>query len=526
MTARETITRRTTPLLPGAHRVVRRLGDGEGPFPGVLVTDGESMAVLRDAEGLAGWGGWSCAGARHVAAPLDVVRRADGHDVLLPWCTERVGVFLGRRARQGRALSGGEVSTLAVSVLRGIGALDAAPVEARDGAWWLSDDGCPMFVMGEGGEARVAGAEVLDAVAAESADRVQRRVLGAIAEGLRGAADRPGTPRRQLEAWETELLAVASPRPLALGAGADEAPENAGRVIGVSTDALAARGEGGGLARAERRGAARAEARGERRGVVRAGGRGKRRAGTGASALSGAAAALSAVATRGFAAIGVWSSPLWGARRPATGDARRAGRDAASTRPGRRVPRLAVGLAAAGAVLAAGLLWPAEPSDGESSEAAVERRSPAGDESHGGGAGPSARADPRAEEREDAEVDVADGVDMTDSGAAPDAVIERAAAELASAIRECAASGDRLCASAVVSGAAHVVALFEGAAEGVDDVQLVDEYGGAAVVRLSDSGASEGAEVGAGEYDRMLVLVRVDEKWLVRDAYDVADQPG
>ncbi|MBT2486060.1 hypothetical protein J7E28_15260 [Microbacterium sp. ISL-108] len=59
-------------------------------------------------------------------------------------------------------------------------------------------------------------------------------------------------------------------------------------------------------------------------------------------------------------------------------------------------------------------------------------------------------------------------------------------------------------------------------------MELVDEYGDVAVVRLR---REEGGPVDEGDThpsapDQMLVLVRQDEKWLVRDAYSVADQPG
>ena len=47
-------------------------------------------------------------------------------------------------------------------------------------------------------------------------------------------------------------------------------------------------------------------------------------------------------------------------------------------------------------------------------------------------------------------------------------------------------------------------------------VELIDDYGGVAAVRVSAEDAG----------DQVVVLVRADEKWLVRDVYDVADQPG
>ena len=55
---------------------------------------------------------------------------------------------------------------------------------------------------------------------------------------------------------------------------------------------------------------------------------------------------------------------------------------------------------------------------------------------------------------------------------------------------------------------------------------LVDDYGDVAVVRLTplDPGSAETDAV-AEVAEQMLVLERRDEKWLVRDVYDVAHQP-
>ncbi|PZU30433.1 MAG: hypothetical protein DI577_07780 [Microbacterium sp.] len=55
----------------------------------------------------------------------------------------------------------------------------------------------------------------------------------------------------------------------------------------------------------------------------------------------------------------------------------------------------------------------------------------------------------------------------------------------------------------VVSGAADTV------------TTLLDEYGGVAVFRVESAALAP----------QILVLVSVNGKWLVRDVYDVADQP-
>jgi hypothetical protein len=58
-------------------------------------------------------------------------------------------------------------------------------------------------------------------------------------------------------------------------------------------------------------------------------------------------------------------------------------------------------------------------------------------------------------------------------------------------------------------------------------VELVDEYGDVAVVRLeADDTGEESSETDTQQpAHRMVVLIRTEEKWLVRDVYDVADQP-
>ena len=54
-------------------------------------------------------------------------------------------------------------------------------------------------------------------------------------------------------------------------------------------------------------------------------------------------------------------------------------------------------------------------------------------------------------------------------------------------------------------------------------ITLVDEYGGVAVFRVEPAeGTGNRAD---GPAAQILVLDSVDGKWLIRDVYDVADQP-
>ncbi|MFJ4225216.1 hypothetical protein [Microbacterium sp. NPDC089695] len=535
MTTNDTTARRTSALLPGAHRVLRHLAGGEGPYPGALVTDGEARAVMRDAEGLAGWGGWRLAGARHVAAPIDLVRRGDGHDVLLPWCTERVTAFLGRRGLRGEELSPGEVSTLVVSMLRGIGetahgweGADGRQEQAADGEWWLTDTGCPMFALGDGADVRAASATVIESIAAGSEDRVLRRLLDGIAEGLRRDRGRPHIPRRQLENWEAELLALASPRALACATDEDDedVPVDPMRRLRATPGAARSDGEhGAGSPRRADLRTSSAPTRARTRSLARGRARGarERRGDHGGWAAT--------IATLWGGVMERWREKRAVSAARETGGAREGaahvGRRGAVGR--RRVPMIAVGLAAAAVVLAGGLLWPGDAT-GESSghgqrgsdrgisgRGASNTVAPDGDAAPPGG--DALAGGERAPTTEHGTDEARAGDESTKEGD----VSQAAALRLVRALRGCVDAADAVCADAVVSGAAHVLETFEEAGVSESEVEIVDDYGGAAVVRVS---SASDADPASGSSSLMLVLVRVDEKWLVRDAYDVADQPG
>jgi len=51
-------------------------------------------------------------------------------------------------------------------------------------------------------------------------------------------------------------------------------------------------------------------------------------------------------------------------------------------------------------------------------------------------------------------------------------------------------------------------------------VTLLDDFGGAAVLRVT------AAELSGRGRSQLVVAVRTDEKWLIRDVTDAADQPG
>ena len=106
-----------------------------------------------------------------------------------------------------------------------------------------------------------------------------------------------------------------------------------------------------------------------------------------------------------------------------------------------------------------------------------------------------------------------------------------AAPAVLAVFRGCLAASDAVCADAVAAGSAAAVSTFGKALGGTaigDDDRLtfapVDQYGDIAVVKVSSpAGTTQKAATGVRHW--MLVLVRVDEKWLVRDPYAVAAPP-
>lgn len=479
---------RGTALLPGVHRVVRTLDPTEGPFAGTLVTRGDAVAVRVDAVSLAGWAGWRFAGAEHVAGPVDVIRRSDGHDVLLPWCTDRVLGFLVRRTAADSALSPGECCTLLVSMLRGLDELGEAADAVQTGVWWLTDGGRPTFILGEGDDPRAGVAEIVEHLREDCIDKALGRLLATIGEGLVRGLVQPRVARRLLEEWEKELLAIAAPRPL----GRELHPPERARDIARALAPAAGRSAQPRASRREHR--VSSVPRRDGPSVVTVMDR----------VRSALALARGAVAER---------SEVKGARR------RKTVTPAARVRrvSGRR-PVLIFAGSAAIAVLAVGFLWPAG-GPAESSDAA-HAGSPSSKPSGAGAQAASADGEPEAADREAATATPA----PTAETASPADV----AAALLISIGECHAAGDLVCAKSVAAGSAGVVELLAPAAEGSPSLELVDEYGDVAVVRLAapvPPSSGEG-ESQAAAPDRMLVLVRQNERWLVRDVYGVADQPG
>ena len=194
--------------LGGPYRAVRVIrARDDGPWPGILVQtmDGETR-VLVDAETLGvDWRGWDASPDGHLLAPLDLSRRRDGHDAVLPVCPERVDEFLRRRAAR-LPLTSGEAVTLAVSLLRGCAELVATP--DLQGEWWLDDAGRP--VLATDASARRALDATADALSQVPVDAAMQRTWDTAIRAV--TAERPSVP--ELTAAEDALFAWEAPEPL------------------------------------------------------------------------------------------------------------------------------------------------------------------------------------------------------------------------------------------------------------------------------------------------------------------------
>lgn len=481
----------TPPLVPDAHRVVRSLDAAETPFGGLLVTRGEGVAVQVDAGALAGWAGWGFAGAEHIAAPLDVVRRRDGHDVLLPWCTERVTSLLARRHVVDEPLSLGECSTLVASVLRGIDEL-GEPGARESGTWWVTGEGRPVFVVGEGEAACAGAARVVELVAEGCRDRGMGRVLAQVQMGLHLGEAQPRVPQRRIEEWEEALLQIASPRPLRCDVLTPERARDAARAANARPSERQALGRRGiaGTGSVESRRARRAERPslvGEALGALR---------GSVAEAVRRVARALPNRNPR--SSVGRSDSPSASGTRNRTDE--RVG-------PRSRRRSLLIAAAAAVAVLAGGLLWPG----GESGEAAEGHGAP----SRMAPESATATEPATAEETAGAPTPTPAAEDLGTSTPASDETAVTAAASLLIGAAACVEAEAPSCPEVIAEGSTVDVVELGEIAGTEPAITPVDEYGDVAVIRAESPAAP-----------RILVLVRMNEKWLVRDVYDVADQPS
>ena len=198
--------------LVSPYRILRTVAaPADSPWPGVLVSAPDSGSVLVvDANLLPDeWPGWTAAPGGHLVGPLDIIRRADGHDVALPVCTERLSDFLSRRT--ATPLSAGERLTIAVSVARGVHELAAGGTDADcPGTWWLTEGGRPMLAAHDGGEPAVRGSAGILSAILDGAGRM----AGPIEELIAALPD-PALLAHTLPRIEERLFGCADPEPLA-----------------------------------------------------------------------------------------------------------------------------------------------------------------------------------------------------------------------------------------------------------------------------------------------------------------------
>lgn len=526
------LTTKAGGAVPGVHRLIRAIGPGEGPFAGDLVEHRDGAAVSVDIAELSGWPGWVHSGSEHVAGALDIVRRSDGHDVLLPHCTERLSVLLGRRAAAGVVPAAGEIVTLTISLLRGLRELVNGEDAAGD--WWLTDDGRPLFVHGAGTPARTASAVVLERVLEQTTDRTLVRILGEVL----GALERPRHSAADDAAWEAALFAHAAPRALRRdrqGSDADEG-DVARMLRGSAVRGHATQSRGAtrrSLRDAASHGALtrlRAVVRKRTHDTVRREGAGGDRVRAGRGRVHAGDDGVRAARGRMRAA----GDRLWGigsaardVRTPARSGAVRS-RTRSAGRFGRSSPRAKL-VAAAGAaivVLTVGLLWPdggegaqAEPDSirgGEATAAPDAEGSRPSASTSPGTAGAAAPVDPGSGAASKGEPTPEPGP-QTSEPSEPSGGPDAAVPGLLEAVTHCLDDDDAVCPAAVAEG--YAVRLDGVMARGTDGVeaQLVEDYGDVAVVRLLPTDPAVGAQ--------MLVIERREDKWLVRDVFDVADQP-
>ncbi len=439
--------------LSQGYRVIRQLtGVNDSPWQGALVCgpDGE-MVVLIDAATLGDeWGGWAAAANGHVLAPLDILLRPGGHDVMLPVCTERIEEFLVRRVAAGADLSPGEGVTVAVSLLRGLAELHSpsarheAVADVR-GSWWLTDAGRPVFATGTADTPVVeATVELLRLVARDVAD------LAAALADVTDALTEPRPLMRELERAEAELFAVAGPLALATTTFGPRRVRDSSIAAGENL-----------LGDDE-------PSRPWPLSLVRH--------------LDADWADLVSRTT-----TGVWRR----LRTRAPG--------------GRRRPWLVAG-GLAGVLVVGGLLWPTAP--GGPATADVPPQASSAEPSPSPAPAPTPAPEPRST-----------GSDLpgADSAAPPASEghddLASVAAALLTARSECAQ--EPTCLEAIVETRdAQFPAGVVDLPPAERSVILLDEFGGAAVIRVES----------AGSPPQLVVLVRADGRWLIRDVHDVAGQ--
>lgn len=462
-----------TSLVPGTHRLIRAVDGKEGPFAGTLVAFDDGVAVCVDVQELREWPGWAFSGSEHVCGVLDIRRRTSGHDALLPWCTQRVEAFLGRRDASDSPLVPGELGTLVASLLRGVRELGAHADVLGD--WWLTGEGRPLFVHGEGGSARARTAALIERMGRQQTDRATARVLEEAASALHQPRHRADDDRR----WEEHLFARAAPRALQLEVFAPE------RVSDIAPRLIAAD-----VAAYDAESTRRRRPAGDRRSTD------KKRERT-AAAPADALRALAVNAREHLDRL-----------RERQAMSRRAQPGVVKSQKPKRSRRRSVLVAGAlgAAVLIVGLLWPSDGGDAPA-EASAEKVQVLADSEGGSDDGETPAASSTI-----TPLPTPSETSSSDAGTALDAV-----PGLLDAISTCIQDAVENCTMAVAEGARTPADGVASLGSSASTATMVDDYGDVAVIRLTPTTA-EIAE-------QMIVLEHRNDIWRVRDVYDVAHPP-
>ena len=358
-------------------------------------------------------------------------------------------------------VSESEAVTVAISILRGAGEADACGAER--GSWWLTSAGRPLLALAEGAPWR----EETGALLADLGRGAGPALAHAV--GLtRDIISDPRRLRRDAHAAEAALFAVTDPEPLittpviTTPVGAHAAPAVRARAVPRVADA--------------------------------------------AAADHPVAAAIHAAVRRHV--DGAWADRLMGAWRqhaPARPDRGAAGAEGTSRR---RV--VLAGVAVAAVVLVVGLWAPWEPVTPSSADA--------GD----GASTAPRRSASRSPAPPSSAVRSATPHHPARATQTPAAKATASEAEAAALIDELASCASRGCPASLVEDTARElppgVATRE---EGERNVTVIDDYGGVAVLRVAPAPPRADARMP----DQIVVIVRTNDEWLVRDVYDVADQP-
>lgn len=461
-----------------AHRLIRVLPPGEGPFEGALVDADDRICVAIPVARLVGWQGWRFAGAEHIAAPIDLALGLEGDVALLPWCRDRLSAVLARRAVTQEALRPGEAGTIVISLLRGCGELGDELTRAT-GEWWVTDSGRPVFVCGSGRPADDATGQVLSDIAAAVSDRGMLRII----TELVASWEQPRSVVRDRARWERDLLECAAPQPVASAlTGPGTAGDSAEASRFVRAGLIPTRGS---------EGADRTRARSER-----------------SPRASDPAAPVLLRRDRRRDRM-PWHDRLAAhldtLRTRLTGLTRRPPESRGVAAAGQKRPRapLLVGAFAAAAVLVGGIMWPASATEPAS-------RAPASD---------TAVSDPQVVGETAEEVPGAPAEREGSAGGAPSNPARgteptAAVSALRAVAQDCVGRADAACPGAVAEG--HFVDVGLLARQDADSVTLVDDYGDVAVVELAAT---------AHAHALLVVVTRRNDLWLLRDLYEVAEQP-